>query len=52
MVGNALLRSGMQINFWHSKSERREGLHPVSLDHASIGLWIAAKITFDQQTSV
>jgi hypothetical protein len=37
MVGNALLRSGVQINFWQSKAEGGEDLHPVPIDQA--GIW-------------
>ena len=37
MVGNALLRSGVQINFWQSKAEGEEYLHPVPIDQA--GIW-------------
>ena len=36
MVSNALPRGGVQINFWQSKAEGGEDLHPVLIDHAVI----------------
>jgi len=44
MLGNALRRSGVQINFWQSKSGRREDLRPGAIDHAGIlDFWLLQK---------
>ena len=45
MVGNALLRSGVQINFWQSKSGRR-GRFTSGADRSRrhLDFWIAAKM--------
>jgi hypothetical protein len=53
MVGNALLRSGVQINFWQSKSRRWEKFASgADRSRRHLDFWLRKKCTLEYQSLV